>query len=152
MNHLSKDYVQIEPSLLTRLVRAGLLCPAFTERQKVALLQVTGMTCPMDLTYLFMNHDFVPQGTATLVDPVFYHSPLSSRHSYYGHVQTNTYNRSYTTSTRSYRNRNDPLVAHCQKTGLSPWAQSYSPDKETTAWPSSQNTTKTPPTSSIMTI
>ncbi|KAI8088771.1 uncharacterized protein BX664DRAFT_358414 [Halteromyces radiatus] len=79
MNHLTKDYVQIEPSLLERLVRAGLLCPAFTERQKMALLQVSGLECPLDLVHLLMRSDFSPCDYSS--DPVYYHSPLSSRHS-----------------------------------------------------------------------
>ncbi|CAO3600444.1 unnamed protein product [Absidia cylindrospora] len=85
MNHLSKDYLQIEPSLLDRMVRAGLLCPAFTERQKVVLLQVSRMNCPMDLTWLFMKHDLSPPYDGVYFDPVFYRSPLSSRHSSYSH-------------------------------------------------------------------
>ncbi|KAI9254843.1 hypothetical protein BY458DRAFT_579830 [Sporodiniella umbellata] len=44
--HLSKDYIQIESTLLERLVFAGIICPAFTERQKTALLQIARIECP----------------------------------------------------------------------------------------------------------
>lgn len=53
--HLSKDYVQIDPTLLQRLARAGIMCPAFTDRQKVTLLQTAHIDCPTDLL-----HHFVP--------------------------------------------------------------------------------------------
>ncbi|RCI03746.1 hypothetical protein CU098_010501 [Rhizopus stolonifer] len=47
--HLAKDYVQIDTTLLERLVRAGIMCPAFTERQKTTLLQTARIECPVDL-------------------------------------------------------------------------------------------------------
>ncbi|CEP08849.1 hypothetical protein [Parasitella parasitica] len=47
--HLAKDYVQIDTTLLERLVRAGIMCPAFTERQKTTLLQASRMECPQDI-------------------------------------------------------------------------------------------------------
>ncbi|KAI8333883.1 hypothetical protein BC941DRAFT_433253 [Chlamydoabsidia padenii] len=166
MNHLSKDYVQIEPSLLNRLVRAGLLCPAFTEPQKVVLLQVTRMNCPMDLTYLFMKHEFVSPTS----DPVFYHSPLSSRHSFYDDPPTYNNKRSYTRSPAplSNRNNNQSLISPItptqssigtpyHKPSLSPWARSYSPleekDGHPTTWSTPQNAVVVKPSSnSIMTI
>ncbi|KAI9496489.1 hypothetical protein BDB00DRAFT_121524, partial [Zychaea mexicana] len=47
--HLSKDYVQIDSSLLERVTRAGIMCPAFTERQKMTLLQTARIECTPDL-------------------------------------------------------------------------------------------------------
>lgn len=47
--HLSKDYVQIDTTLLERLTRAGIMCPAFTERQKTTLLQTARIDCPADI-------------------------------------------------------------------------------------------------------
>lgn len=47
--HLSKDYVQIDSTLLERLTRAGIMCPAFTERQKTTLLQTARIECPADI-------------------------------------------------------------------------------------------------------
>lgn len=47
--HLSKDYVQIDTTLLERLTRAGIMCPAFTERQKTTLLQTARIDCPTDI-------------------------------------------------------------------------------------------------------
>ncbi|KAI8980996.1 hypothetical protein BDB01DRAFT_851411 [Pilobolus umbonatus] len=43
--HLSKDYVHIDNTLLERLVRAGVMCPAFTERQKSVLIQIASKEC-----------------------------------------------------------------------------------------------------------
>ncbi|KAI9305229.1 hypothetical protein BJ944DRAFT_239845 [Cunninghamella echinulata] len=92
MNHLSKDYVQIDPTLLERLVRVGLLCPAFTEQQKMVLLKTSTIECPPDLYYLFyQQQEFNPiQSHYELpTDNVFHPSPLSSHHSssYYDHHQ-----------------------------------------------------------------
>ncbi|GAA5811843.1 hypothetical protein MFLAVUS_005289 [Mucor flavus] len=47
--HLAKDYVQIDSTLLERLTRAGIMCPAFTERQKTTLLQTARIDCPADI-------------------------------------------------------------------------------------------------------
>ncbi|KAG2224206.1 hypothetical protein INT45_001324 [Circinella minor] len=47
--HLSKDYVQIDSTLLERVTRAGIMCPAFTERQKMTLLQTARIECTPDL-------------------------------------------------------------------------------------------------------
>ncbi|KAF7722365.1 hypothetical protein EC973_003210 [Apophysomyces ossiformis] len=52
--HLSKDYVQIEPTLLERLTRAGIMCSAFTERQKMTLLQTARIDCPPDLVHFLL--------------------------------------------------------------------------------------------------
>ncbi|CAO3613179.1 unnamed protein product [Cunninghamella blakesleeana] len=90
LNHLSKDYVQIDPTLLERLVRVGLLCPAFTEQQKIVLLKISGIDCPSDLIYLFyplqqqqelMNPIFTSSHYEIPVDAVFQPSPLSYHHS-----------------------------------------------------------------------
>lgn len=52
--HLSKDYVQIDGTLLERLVRVGIMCPAFTERQKTTLLQTARIGCPPDLMHYLL--------------------------------------------------------------------------------------------------
>ncbi|KAI8642856.1 hypothetical protein BD408DRAFT_415730 [Parasitella parasitica] len=61
--HLAKDYVQIDTTLLERLVRAGIMCPAFTERQKTTLLQASRMECPQDIV------GFLIATNATTVHP-----------------------------------------------------------------------------------
>lgn len=61
--HLAKDYVQIDTTLLERLVRAGIMCPAFTERQKTTLLQASRMECPQDIIG-FLVSSSAPMGTA----------------------------------------------------------------------------------------
>lgn len=53
--HLSKDYVQIDSTLLDRLTRAGIMCPAFTERQKTTLLQTARIECPADIESFLMS-------------------------------------------------------------------------------------------------
>ncbi|KAI7872816.1 hypothetical protein BDF14DRAFT_1748969 [Spinellus fusiger] len=53
--HLSKDYVHIDSSLLERVTRTGLMCPAFTERQKLTLLQNARIECPADIYHLLNN-------------------------------------------------------------------------------------------------
>ncbi|KAG0179607.1 hypothetical protein DFQ29_001893 [Apophysomyces sp. BC1021] len=62
--HLSKDYVQIEPTLLERLTRAGVMCSAFTERQKMTLLQTARIDCPPDLVHLLLP--VMPQNYLTV--------------------------------------------------------------------------------------
>jgi hypothetical protein len=52
--HLSKDYVQIDCTLLERLVRSGIMCPVFTERQKTMLLGTSGIPCPLDIMHFMM--------------------------------------------------------------------------------------------------
>ncbi|CAG8604092.1 707_t:CDS:10 [Ambispora gerdemannii] len=47
--HLSKEYHRIEETLLERMLRAGILTPVFTERQKLMIVQVTGLEIPTDL-------------------------------------------------------------------------------------------------------
>ncbi|KAF9376886.1 hypothetical protein BGX21_003362, partial [Mortierella sp. AD011] len=47
--HLNKEYNNIHPTLLTRMVRSAILTPAFTERQKAMVLHVAGCTCPEDI-------------------------------------------------------------------------------------------------------
>ncbi|ORX60689.1 hypothetical protein DM01DRAFT_1371240 [Hesseltinella vesiculosa] len=59
-NHLVKTHVQVNPTLLDRLVRAGLLCPAFTQQQKSMLLQSARLDCPIDLSFVFMPYDQSP--------------------------------------------------------------------------------------------
>ncbi|KAI8992028.1 hypothetical protein BDF20DRAFT_909719 [Mycotypha africana] len=64
--HLFKECVQIDPTLMVRLVRAGVMCPAFTARQKTTLLQTARMQCPQDIVHRMLT-DFYPvhSGTAT---------------------------------------------------------------------------------------
>ncbi|KAG0326900.1 hypothetical protein BGZ99_008809 [Dissophora globulifera] len=47
--HQSKEYNNIHPTLLTRMIRAAILIPAFTERQKTMVLHVAGCPCPEDI-------------------------------------------------------------------------------------------------------
>ncbi|CAG8493795.1 14224_t:CDS:10 [Cetraspora pellucida] len=47
--HLSKEYHRIDETLLERMMRAGIMTPVFTERQKLMILQVSGMALPADL-------------------------------------------------------------------------------------------------------
>ncbi|RUS20149.1 hypothetical protein BC937DRAFT_86271 [Endogone sp. FLAS-F59071] len=52
--HLSKDYVHIDSTLLQRLVRSGIMCSAFTERQKTMLLHTAQMDCPEDIIHFML--------------------------------------------------------------------------------------------------
>lgn len=63
--HLAKDYVQIDPTLLERLVRAGIICPAFTERQKMTLLQTARMDCPQDILHYLISGTASPNPAST---------------------------------------------------------------------------------------
>ncbi|KAI8359848.1 hypothetical protein EDC96DRAFT_595781, partial [Choanephora cucurbitarum] len=63
--HLAKDYVQIDNTLLERLVRAGIMCPAFTERQKATLLQTARIECPQDITSYLVS----PSPVVSLAPP-----------------------------------------------------------------------------------
>lgn len=47
--HLAKEVVHIDDSLLQRMARAGIMCPAFTEQQKTSLLLLANTKCPMDI-------------------------------------------------------------------------------------------------------
>ncbi|KAG1465047.1 hypothetical protein G6F46_001421 [Rhizopus delemar] len=64
--HLSKDYIQIDPTLLERLVHSGIMCPAFTERQKTTLLQTSRLECPANIVSFLYP-----------LEPIYsaYHSP-----------------------------------------------------------------------------
>ncbi|KAI9476191.1 MAG: hypothetical protein EXX96DRAFT_291119 [Benjaminiella poitrasii] len=55
--HLAKDYVQIDSTLLERLTRAGIMCSAFTERQKMTLLQTASIECPKDIAHLLSTQN-----------------------------------------------------------------------------------------------
>ncbi|KNE70132.1 hypothetical protein AMAG_15109 [Allomyces macrogynus ATCC 38327] len=57
--HLIKPYHQIDPSLMDRLLRAVLMVPAFTEKQKMIVLDASGYACPQAFTHLL-----TPQGHA----------------------------------------------------------------------------------------
>ncbi|KAJ3368396.1 hypothetical protein GGF31_006357 [Allomyces arbusculus] len=50
--HLIKPYHQIDPSLMDRLLRAVLMVPAFTEKQKMIVLDASGHACPQAFTHL----------------------------------------------------------------------------------------------------
>ncbi|CAJ0879507.1 2907_t:CDS:10 [Entrophospora sp. SA101] len=47
--HLSKEYHRIDDTLMERMMRAGILTPVFTERQKLMVLHVSGLSLPEDL-------------------------------------------------------------------------------------------------------
>ncbi|CAG8558974.1 1877_t:CDS:10 [Paraglomus occultum] len=47
--HMSKEYHRIEDTLLERMLRAGILTPVFTERQKLMIVHVAGLQLPADL-------------------------------------------------------------------------------------------------------
>ncbi|RKO86920.1 hypothetical protein BDK51DRAFT_31545 [Blyttiomyces helicus] len=53
--HLSREHHQISESLQSRMIRAGLCVPLFTERQKTLLLSVARMACPADLMQYVYN-------------------------------------------------------------------------------------------------
>ncbi|KAI8980327.1 hypothetical protein BDB01DRAFT_898224 [Pilobolus umbonatus] len=53
--HLSKETSQIDSTLLERAVRAGVMCPSFTERQKTTLLQTAKLNCPEDIKHLLFT-------------------------------------------------------------------------------------------------
>lgn len=51
--HLAKEFIQIDRSLLDRMVNAGILCPGFTDSQKSILLQTADKPlCPADFKSL----------------------------------------------------------------------------------------------------
>ncbi|KAJ2955865.1 hypothetical protein NQZ79_g8199 [Umbelopsis isabellina] len=47
-SHIVKDYITIDPTLLGRMVRTGIMCPTFTERQQTVILNASGQECPED--------------------------------------------------------------------------------------------------------
>lgn len=51
--HLAKEFIQIDRSLLDRMVNAGILCPGFTDSRKSILLQTADkLLCPADFKSL----------------------------------------------------------------------------------------------------
>lgn len=53
--HLGKSDVSMDETLFVRMLRAGLCVPLFTERQKITLLNVAGISCPPDLAqFIYM--------------------------------------------------------------------------------------------------
>lgn len=79
--HLAKDYVQIDSTLLERLTRAGIMCPAFTERQKTTLLQTARIDCPTDIeSFLVLTNCIAsPPSTSSVAveQQQFQRTPLS---------------------------------------------------------------------------
>lgn len=78
--HLAKDYVQIDSTLLERLTRAGIMCPAFTERQKTTLLQTARIDCPADIeSFLILTNCIAlsPSTSAAAEQQQFQQAPLS---------------------------------------------------------------------------
>ncbi|ORZ02501.1 hypothetical protein BCR43DRAFT_481644 [Syncephalastrum racemosum] len=53
-NHLSKPYVNLDRTLMTRMVRAAVQCPGLTIPQKKGVLLAGGATCPPNLEYLLV--------------------------------------------------------------------------------------------------
>ncbi|KAK9768310.1 hypothetical protein K7432_001148 [Basidiobolus ranarum] len=51
--HFTKEYHNIDETLLLRMVRAGLMVSTFTEKQKQMLLTTSKLECPDDLSYCF---------------------------------------------------------------------------------------------------
>ncbi|KAG2198518.1 hypothetical protein INT47_008622 [Mucor saturninus] len=86
--HLAKEVVHIDDSLLHRMARVGIMCPAFTEPQKASLLQTAHIKCPMmDIeSYMLksrplpLDHSYVHVTTAntSLLD-ILNASPSASR-------------------------------------------------------------------------
>ncbi|KAJ3359952.1 hypothetical protein GGF32_008855 [Allomyces javanicus] len=60
--HLIKPYHQIDPSLMDRLLRAVLMVPAFTEKQKTIVLDASGHACPSAFTHLLTLSGHTPAG------------------------------------------------------------------------------------------
>jgi hypothetical protein len=54
MVHLRKDYVNIDDTLLERLVRSGLMVPMFTDRQKNLLINISQTNCPEELSHYML--------------------------------------------------------------------------------------------------
>ncbi|KAG4103524.1 hypothetical protein H8356DRAFT_929016 [Neocallimastix lanati (nom. inval.)] len=52
--HLSKEYTNISPTLMNRLIRSGLCCPGFTDKQKNMILNFSDQKLPKDIE-LFIN-------------------------------------------------------------------------------------------------
>lgn len=69
--HLAKEVVHIDNSLLQRMVRAGIMCPAFTEQQKAILLQAADIKCPIDIKSFMSNSR--QQETTTQLDNSYIH-------------------------------------------------------------------------------
>ncbi|GAB5587567.1 hypothetical protein Unana1_02467 [Umbelopsis nana] len=52
--HVSKDYITIDPTLVIRMVRTGVMCPSFTERQQTVILNASGEECPEDIKHFII--------------------------------------------------------------------------------------------------
>ncbi|GES78263.1 hypothetical protein GLOIN_2v1836658 [Rhizophagus clarus] len=74
--HLSKEYHRIDETLLERMMRAGILTPVFTERQKLVILQVSNLTLPEDLQDTFCPYKKDDMSEQNHVKPQ--PSPISS--------------------------------------------------------------------------
>ncbi|KAG2184173.1 hypothetical protein INT44_009188 [Umbelopsis vinacea] len=67
------DYITIDPALVDRMVRTGVMCPTFTERQQYVILNsavTSGQECPEDIKHLIVpdhdkNHDSCSERTFT---------------------------------------------------------------------------------------
>ena len=73
--HLSKDYVQIDSTLLERVTRAGIMCPAFTERQKMTLLQTARIECTPDL-FQYLLPSAPPHPSPSFIPEPYYQKEI----------------------------------------------------------------------------
>lgn len=89
--HLEKCDIAMDKTLFTRMLRAGLCAPLFTERQKKTLLSVAGTECPPDMAQFVYpsagdkcaHIQFMPppkQAPAQIAQPSDMSSPVSSQH------------------------------------------------------------------------
>ncbi|KAI8580297.1 hypothetical protein K450DRAFT_198686 [Umbelopsis ramanniana AG] len=73
-SHIAKDYITIDPALVVRMVRTGVMCPTFTERQQNVILNSAGQECPEDIKHFIVpdhdkNTDSSSEGTFTEYAP-----------------------------------------------------------------------------------
>jgi hypothetical protein len=152
--HLSKDYVQIDSTLLERLTRAGIMCPTFTERQKMTLLQTARIDCPPDIvSYLVMSNTIVapPPGLATphtntvlgsavatttpMISPMTQPLPAPQQNEYWQRDLDDSSSissiiRDIQQCIVDEKEALPPPPSQAHKPVLSPWAPSYSPKND----------------------
>ncbi|KAI9317484.1 hypothetical protein BX666DRAFT_2026764 [Dichotomocladium elegans] len=78
-NHLAKPYVNLDPQLMTRMIRAALQCPGLTVPQKRGILVAGNVECPPDLTeFIEPPPEAVIETEPTILDRLIPMEPLDA--------------------------------------------------------------------------
>jgi len=76
--HLSKEYINISPTLMNRLIRSGICCPGFTDKQKNMILNFSDHNCPKDIELFVYKAEKCLDKKEEIINQTFSADSLSS--------------------------------------------------------------------------